>query len=125
MMNRATMTEEPEADSEWKSRPTVEEMNRYTATAIAMLTTHLHRIEVLGDANDGAQLREEVRLLIAVTESSERATMGVLSELTRLSGLGLALAGRLAERSPLQVLQSVAPLSFRFGDGTSESSRQK
>jgi hypothetical protein len=120
MMTVAAMIEDPQEESQWKSRPTVAEMNRYTATAVAMLTTHLNRIEALGDGTDGPELREEVRLLVEVTESSERATMGVVSELTRLSGLGFALVGRLADRTPLQVLQSVAQVSLRYGDGMFE-----
>ena len=110
------MTDDGPDESDWKTRPTVEEMNQYTATAIAILTSHLHRLEVLGDVQVGPELQDEIDLLVEVTQANQRTVMGVVSELTRLAGLSIAVAGRLAERTPLSVLQSIAPVTFR-GDG--------
>src|ERR1700722_17178378 len=100
------MTEYPPDESEWNTRPTVPEMNQYTGTAVAILTAHLLRLEVLDDTHAGPELRDEVDLLVEVTEADKRTVMGVVSELTRLAGLGIAVAGRLADRTPLDVLQS-------------------
>jgi hypothetical protein len=114
------MTEHRPDQSDWTTRPTVEEMNQYTATAIAILASHLHRLEVLGDAQVGPELQDEIGLLVELTEANQRTVMGVVSELTRLAGLSVAVAGRLADRPPLAVLQSIAPVTYRDNGNTDE-----
>jgi hypothetical protein len=107
---------ESEDRSDWSILPTVEEMNRYTEMTVAIITSHLYRLQTLGDSRVGPELNEEIDLLIEVSEADQRTIMGVVSELTRLAGLGLATSARLVDRSPLEVLESVAPAFFRSGE---------